>query len=149
MIWTLLYIGSIALVNWGFSTMPGWELLWSAVVGFVFVLRVMVQRRYGHEVLLAMLVAAVLSYITADPFVAMASVIAFTVSELIDWLIYSWTKRPLADRVLLSSAVSVPVDSVVFLGLIGLLVPQLVAMQIISKFAAALVVWAGLKWRTT
>jgi uncharacterized PurR-regulated membrane protein YhhQ (DUF165 family) len=145
--WVIAYVGSIALVNWGFSTMPGWELLWSAVVGFVFVLRDLVQRRYGHKVLLAMLVAAGLSYLTADPFVATASVAAFLVSEAADWLVYTWTKRPLADRVLLSSAVSVPLDSLVFLGLIGLLIPQLIAVQIVSKFAAALVVWAGLKVR--
>lgn len=145
--WVVAYVGSIALVNWGFSYFPGWELFWSAVVGFVFILRDLVQRRYGHKVLLAMLAAAGLSYLTADPFVATASVAAFLVSEGVDWAVYTWTKKPLAERVFLSSAVSVPIDSAVFLGLIGLLVPQLFFTQVISKMAAACMVWAGLKWR--
>jgi hypothetical protein len=36
-------------------------------------------------------------------------------SETIDWLIYSLTKRPFADRVLISVAFSAPVDTACFL----------------------------------
>jgi queuosine precursor transporter len=56
-----------------------------------------------------------------DPFIAVASVSAFLVSETADWIVYTVTKRPLRDRILASSAVSSPLDSVVFLGLIGFL----------------------------
>lgn len=37
------------------------------------------------------------------------------VSETIDWLVYSLTRRPFADRVLLSTCASAPIDSAVFL----------------------------------
>jgi uncharacterized PurR-regulated membrane protein YhhQ (DUF165 family) len=40
-----------------------------------------------------MLAALVLSYITSDPSIALASATAFAVSECIDWLVFSITKR--------------------------------------------------------
>jgi uncharacterized PurR-regulated membrane protein YhhQ (DUF165 family) len=149
-IYVLLYIGSIAAINFGFSQWHDNEVISLALstgIGGVFILRDLVQRRYGHGVLLAMLAAVAVSYLTSDPYVATASALAFLVSEAADWAVYTVTKRPLSDRVLLSSAVSVPLDTVVFLGVLGLLIPQLIAVQIASKFGAALVVWGGLKWR--
>ena len=145
---TLLYIALIVLVNWGFTVVPLIKLadgtLWpplSLVVGFIFVVRDFAQREIGHRVLLAMLVGAVLSYIMANPFVAVASAAAFAVSELADWLVYSVTKRPLSQRILLSSLLGTPIDSAVFLGGIGLLSPAGVAVMTASKMAGALVVW--------
>ena len=118
-------------------------------MGVVFIARDFCQRAIGHWCLAAMVVAGLLSWWMADPFVALASVAAFAVAELADWCVYTVTKRPLADRILLSSAISTPLDSVVFLGMIGALSPELVGYQIASKMAAAVVVWAGLRmvWR--
>jgi uncharacterized PurR-regulated membrane protein YhhQ (DUF165 family) len=58
----------------------------------VFILRDMVQTRFGHGALVAMLAALVLSYITSEPSIALASATAFFVSELIDWLVFSITR---------------------------------------------------------
>ena len=145
---TLLYIALIVLVNWGFTVVPLIKLadgtLWppiSLIVGFIFVARDFAQREIGHRVLLAMLAGAVLSYIMANPVVAVASAAAFAVSELADWLVYSVTKRPLSQRILLSSLLGTPIDSAVFLGGIGLLSPAGVAVMTASKMAGALVVW--------
>jgi hypothetical protein len=58
----------------------------------------MVQTRFGHGAIVAMLAALVLSYITSDrpsPW----PVPAFAVSECIDWLVFSITKRPLRPPV--------------------------------------------------
>jgi uncharacterized PurR-regulated membrane protein YhhQ (DUF165 family) len=150
MYWTIAYVASIAFINWGFSQFHDNEIISLALstgIGGVFILRDLVQRRIGHKVLLAMLAAVLVSYLTSDPYVATASALAFLVSEAVDWLVYTVTKRPLSDRILFSSAFSVPADTVVFLGVLGLLAPQLIAVQIASKFGAALVVWGGLKWR--
>ena len=145
---TLLYIALIVLVNWGFTVVPLIKLadgtLWppiSLIVGFIFVARDFAQREIGHRVLLAMLAGAALSYWMANPFVAAASAAAFAVSELADWLVYSVTKRPLSQRILLSSLLGTPIDSAVFLGGIGLLSPAGVAVMTASKMAGALVVW--------
>jgi queuosine precursor transporter len=109
----------------------------SLIVGFVLILRDMAQREVGHYVLIAMLAAGVITYVMVDPFIAVASVSAFLVSETADWIVYTVTKRPLRDRILASSAVSSPLDSVVFLGLIGFLSPASFILQTLSKFAGA------------
>jgi uncharacterized PurR-regulated membrane protein YhhQ (DUF165 family) len=77
----------------------------------VLVLRDLAQRSWGHRTLALMLVAALLSYLLGSPRFALA----FLISETIDWLVYSLTKRPFADRVLISVAFSAPVDTACFL----------------------------------
>ena len=77
------------------------------------------QREIGHRVIGAMMIGALLSYYLADPFVAVASVVAFLISETADWLVYTWSKRPLPQRIVISSAVGTPLDSAVFLAMIG------------------------------
>ncbi|MGE0650676.1 MAG: VUT family protein [Alphaproteobacteria bacterium] len=145
---TLVYIALIVAVNWGFTViplvkMPGGEM-WpplSLAVGFIFVVRDFAQREIGHRVLLAMLVGAALSYVMAAPYVAIASAAAFLVSELADWLVYTVTRRPLSERILYSSLLGTPVDSVVFLWGIGHLSVTGVAAMTVSKMLGALVVW--------
>ena len=134
-----LYIFSVVLVNYGFSSFSGYEWFWSIVVGTVFITRDYCQR------IGAMAVAGVLSYFMADPYVAIASVSAFAVAEIVDWVVYSLTKRPLADRILVSSAIATPLDTVVFLSILGLLSPSLIGFQVASKMLAAVVIWSMLR----
>jgi queuosine precursor transporter len=145
---TALYIALIVLVNWGFTVvplveMPGGEK-WppmSLVVGLIFVARDYAQREIGHRVIVAMLLAAALSYVMASPFVAVASLSAFLISEFADWAVYSYTRRPFSQRVLLSSLIGTPLDSVVFLAIIGHLSVAGVAAMTISKMLGATAVW--------
>ena len=151
--WVAAYILAIVLVNWLFDALPIVETplgAWppaSIVVGFVLILRDMAQREVGHYVLVAMLAAGVVTWFMVDPFIALASVAAFLVSETADWIVYTVTRRPLRDRILASSAVSSPLDSAVFLGLIGLLSPASFILQTLSKFTGALVIWGILRHR--
>lgn len=145
---TALYIAMIVAVNYGFSVVPLVKLpdgtMWppmSLLVGFVFVVRDFAQREIGHRVLLAMLVGAGLSWLMADPYVAIASATAFLVSEAADWGVYSFTRRPLHQRVLLSSLAGAPLDSAVFLAAIGHLSASGVVTMTASKLAGALIVW--------
>lgn len=144
-VWPIIYVASVVFVNWGFATFPGQEWLWSLIVGSIFITRDFCQRAVGHWCLLAMALAGAISWWMADPFVAIASVAAFAVSETADWLVYTTTKRPLADRVLLSSAISSPLDSAVFLSLIGALSVELVTLQVAAKLTAALIVYILLR----
>jgi len=146
--YTILYVVLIVAVNWAFTVVPLVQLpggaSWPPVallVGFVFVARDFAQREIGHRVLLAMLAGVVLSYFMADPFVAAASAAAFLVSELVDWAVYSFTRRPLSERVLYSSLLGAPVDSAMFLGGIGILTPLGVVAMTISKLLGAILVW--------
>jgi len=146
--YTVLYIALIVAVNYGFTVtplvaLPGGEK-WppmSLIVGFVFVARDFAQREIGHRVIIAMLAAGALSYVMANPFVAAASVAAFLISEFADWAVYSFTGRTFAQRVLLSSAVGTPLDSVVFLAMIGHLSATGVIAMTASKMLGALAVW--------
>jgi len=145
---TLLYVALIVAVNYGFSVVPLVKLpdgtMWpplSLVVGFIFVARDFAQREVGHRVLLAMLIGAALSYVMADPYVAVASTAAFLVSELADWLVYSLTKRPLNQRIIYSSLLSAPLDSAVFLFGIGHFSTVAVLTMTASKLVGAVIVW--------
>ncbi|WP_028695268.1 VUT family protein [Pseudomonas cremoricolorata] len=147
MLFLIAYISSVVLINFAFSSAPHLDVIWSAWGGLVFILRDMVQTRYGHGALLAMLVALVLSYITSEPAIALASATAFFLSELIDWLVFSITRRPLRDRLWLSSALSIPVDTFIFFGMIGALTPAVVGTAMASKFAGVSAVWLAMSWR--
>ena len=144
---TAFYIILIVLVNWGFTVVPLIPILgemfppMSLAVGLIFVLRDFAQREIGHKVIGVMLIGGLLSYFMADPFVAIASVTAFLISESADWGIYTWTKKPFAQRILISSIVSTPIDSAVFLAMIGHFSILAVVLMTISKMIGALIVW--------
>lgn len=153
---TALYIALIVAVNYAFTVVPLVELpdgtMWPPValaVGFVFVMRDFAQREIGHKVLLAMLVGVVISYFMASPFVATASAAAFLISELVDWAVYTYTKRPLSQRILYSSLLGTPVDSAVFLAILGIISPAGVAAMTASKLLGAFLVWWIIRRRET
>lgn len=143
MTWTALYVASVAFVNWLFTAVPlvttPWGDRWSVgsiVVGAIFIVRDYAQRAVGHWVLLATLAGIALSYAMADPHVATASAAAFAASELSDYAVYTFTRRPFADRVVLSSAIAVPIDTLVFLFGIGGLTATGFAVMCLSKLIA-------------
>ncbi len=145
---TAIYVVLIVLVNWLFTVVPLVELpggtMWppvALVVGFVFVARDFAQREIGHWVLAAMAVGVIISYFMASPQVALASAVAFAVSELADWAVYTFTGRPLSERILYSSIIGTPIDSVVFLSMVGFFSVAGAAAMTASKLLGALIVW--------
>lgn len=151
--WTTAYIGAVVAINWLFVVVPMVPVLGTMfppvmlVVGFVFVFRDFAQREIGHWVVIAMLVAGGISYFMSAPVVALASVTAFLISEAIDWAVYTFTRKPLSQRILLSSAVAVPVDTIVFLQMVGFFDWTVVALVSAAKMLGALVFWAVLNRR--
>lgn len=149
----LLYVASVVLLNIGFSYVPmiptaiGMLSPMAVVAGLVFVIRDFAQRKAGHLVLVAMVAATVLSYILADPYVATASAIAFAVSEIADYLVYSFTKRPFHERILISSFISTPVDTVVFLFGINSFTIGTFVLMVGAKLIAAFAIWGSYKVR--
>ncbi|MEM9938189.1 MAG: VUT family protein [Pseudomonadota bacterium] len=85
------------------------------VTGLVFVVRDFVQREMKQKVLVCMAFAIGWSFFYAWPVIALASGIAFAVSEFFDWLLFTFTKYRLSTRILLSSAVAAPIDTSIFL----------------------------------
>ena len=153
--WTTAYIGAVVAINWLFVVVPMVPVLGTMfppvmlVVGFVFVFRDFAQREIGHWVVIAMLVAGGISYFMSAPVVALASVTAFLISEAIDWAVYTFTRKPLSQRILVSSAVAVPVDTIVFLQMVGFFDWTAVALVSAAKMLGALVFWFVLRNRET
>lgn len=169
--YTLVYILLIPFVNWSFTWAPMWELLpgWAfnpvtIVTGLVLVVRDFAQREVGHEVLIAMFIALALTALFAGKELAVASGLAFLISEMVDWAMYTFTKYRLSTRVVLSSALAAPLDTTLFLmgaeklreaqlaaGQLDAMAPQLtlpnVTMSIIGKMFGALVIWWLLRRR--
>ena len=150
--YTIAYLASIVMVNLAFTYLPMIDLpfdqhipIGTFLVGFIFVIRDFAQREIGAGVYAAMLIGVIISYVMADPFVAVASALAFGVSELIDALVFTYTKKPMRDRVLLSSAVSTPVDSIVFLSVLGFFNVLGVVIMVAIKMLGAVIVWRMLK----
>ncbi|MCA0432630.1 MAG: VUT family protein [Proteobacteria bacterium] len=154
------YVAAIVLVNWLFApsqlvegvtqwTTASWGTFYLAnlVVGFVFVLRDYAQREIGHKILLATLVAGIITYFMVDPTIALASITAFVLSELADWAVYSFWKKPLQQRILVSSLIAVPLDTFAFQHLANYLTPAAFTTEVASKAIGVLLVWYLLKLR--
>lgn len=118
---TLAYIACIVLINTLFARVPLVPMYhaefspmdWAC--GVLYILRDFAQQEIQHRVAYAMLIGGAISYYFAAPSIAVASISAFLVAETIDWLLYTITKRPFSQRLLLSAGVSSPVDTFVFL----------------------------------
>jgi hypothetical protein len=147
----IAYVAAVVGVNIGFSYVPMIETVlgmfspMAVIVGAIFVLRDFAQRRAGHFVLVAMFLAAILSYLLAAPQVAIASVLAFATSEIVDYFVYTLTKRPFRERVVISSLVSTPIDTFVFLTGIAGFSWSTFTLMIFSKMIAAGYIWAHYK----
>ena len=148
MIYAIMYILSVVSVNIAFSFVPLLQLpggeFWSPVsliVGFTFVIRDYAQREIGHWVLPAMLLGGLVSGVMADAGVALASVCAFLVGEFLDWAVYTYTGRSFSQRILLSSALSTPVDSAVFLFMVGIFSVPGVLFMTAGKMVGAVIVY--------
>jgi uncharacterized PurR-regulated membrane protein YhhQ (DUF165 family) len=148
---TIGYILSVVLINVGFvyvPLIPFYDTMYppmSIIVGIIFILRDYAQREIGHKVIGAMVVGAILSYVMANPFIAVASFVAFMISELTDWGVYTFTGKPLHERILISSLASTPVDSAVFLLMIGQFSMLACITMFASKMLAALAIYFYLR----
>jgi|TARA_R110000824_G_scaffold372511_1_gene562655 uncharacterized PurR-regulated membrane protein YhhQ (DUF165 family) len=139
--YAVIYIATVVAINMAFAYIPPIVLfdgtiftIGSVVAGLVFVARDFAQREVGHKVVLLLMAAAgLLSYLLADPFVAIASITAFAISELSDYIVYSKYKGDFNKRVVVSSLVSVPIDTAVFLAIISHLSALSFAVMCVSK----------------
>ncbi|MEM9739862.1 MAG: VUT family protein [Pseudomonadota bacterium] len=128
-LWAFIYFLTIPFLNWSFGVVSSIQIFpesaffsngvelhpLTLVTGLVFVFRDFVQRKMGQWVLVVMALAIAWSFYYAWPVIALASGIAFAVSETVDWLLFTFTKYKLSTRILLSSALASPVDTTVFL----------------------------------
>lgn len=157
--WTLIYIGLIPTINTLFLYVPtlplpdgGHFTPLSVLVGLVLVFRDFCQREIGHYVFIPLLIATGITFGMAGPEIAIASCGAFFISECVDWAVYSFTKKPLSERVMLSSLIAAPIDTIVFMYGASLVIENFMhlstlVVMIVSKLTGAYVVYRLLKRR--
>ncbi len=155
--WAAVYVGLMPLINWSFGAVPtaaipeafggGAFQPLAIVTGLVLVVRDFAQREMKHWVWGAMITGLILSMLTSWIVVVFASAAAFLISETVDWAVYTFSKRPLSQRILLSSTVSAPLDQMVFIWLASQIPSQegifawgTILTGIASKLLGALVV---------
>lgn len=109
------------------------------MVGLALVLRDYVQEHFGTKwSIAAITLGAVLSYFLADPFIALASFVAFATSELFDFAVYTYVrKKDRALAIAASGIVGSILDSAVFL-FIAFQSLAYIEGQIIGKIAISL-----------
>lgn len=137
------YLGSIVAANWLTAhyglTPVGFGLVATAgtyMAGLAFVARDAVQDTAGRAwALSALIVGAALSWELASPQLAVASAVAFGLSELADMAVYTpLRKRGYVRAAVASNLVGSVVDTLVFLWLAGFgLAPLIVAGQLVGK----------------
>lgn len=153
--WTSVYVALMPLINWSFAAVPTFPIAealgggqfqpLAIVTGLVLVARDFTQREIGHRVLGAMFIGLALSTLTSWLTIVVASGAAFLISETVDWAVYTLSRRPLSQRIMISSALSAPLDQTVFIWLASFVVPGIFAWGtvltgIASKLIGAAVV---------
>lgn len=160
MIWLVLYIATIFAANWAIETFGlvpvGLGLMAPAGVYFVgaaFTFRDLAHEAVGRKlIVLAIVIGAGLSALVSPTF-ALASAVAFLVSELADFAVYTpLRKRGWLRAVALSNAVGLVLDSILFLwlafGSLEFLAGQVVGKTWMTVLAIGLL-WAGRAvWRS-
>ena len=118
------------------------------MVGAALVLRDQVQEHLGTRwSLVGILFGAILSYLLADPFIALASIVAFGISELVDFAAYTYLrKRGRALAVAVSGLVGAIMDSIAFLyiafGSLAYVEGQIFGKLVVSLLAAIVIKYA-------
>lgn len=150
---TIAYIVLILLLNSIFSYIPNLHIFGQELsaadflVGLIYVSRDFTQREIKHWVILAMLIGCGLSFGLAEEQAAIASLGAFAAGEFIDWGIFTFTGRPLSQRILWSSLISAPIDSYVNLYLLHQFNWLGMAVMCVVKALGVLALWYAWRWR--
>ena len=145
-IWGVLYLLSILLGNafviwFGIVTIAGLTFPAGVVwIGLTFSFRDFVQRYWGDWATWSWMIAASVITLFFNVDIALASMMAFFVSESLDWFFFKILKRSFVSRIIWSNLVSCSVDSLVFVLLaFGPIWPAIVGQAII-KYLSGLIV---------
>jgi len=149
--WSIGHVGTVC--SDGVCVVPVWPgvyapsgVLW---IGAALWLRDEVQRRCGKGPVVAGIVAgALLSFLFAPPFIAIASAVAFGTSELLDFAVYTRVTHRYGHvaAIGVSNTLGAAVDSAAFL-LIAFGSLAFMEGQVLGKLEMSLLAMAVVAWR--
>lgn len=148
--------GVWAINQFGIVPILGTDLMAPAavyVVGVTLVLRDLLQDAAGKRAAIVAIVVGAAASALLNPGLALASGVSFLVAEALDFLVYTPVREHLGRvrGVLISNAVSIPVDSFLFLtmafGSLAFFPGQVVGKAAGTLFAVALMILVGLRSR--
>ena len=111
-------------------------------VGLTFSFRDLAQRYWGDfKIWTFMLIATVITFVLNQD-VALASVVSFGISEIIDWSIFTKFKnKTILWRIMISNLISTPIDSTLFIVLcFNAVIWSAIIGQAIVKYMSSLLV---------
>lgn len=157
--WTYLYLFLIPFINWAYAAVPTiplpdhgeWTPL-AIVTGLVLVVRDFAQREIGHWIFIPLIIGLAISFKMAPAEIALASAVAFGISESVDWGLFTFLKLPLSKRVFISAAIGSPIDTTVFYMMAATAVPGIfniwaIGASILSKLVGCVIVYLLMKNR--
>jgi len=111
------------------------------LAGMTFILRDSLQDVAGKRWTLAAIAAgAALSFLVSDPFIALASAVAFGLSEVADLAVYTpLRKRGYIRAAIASNIVGAIVDTIAFLWIAGFPIADAILGQMVGKLAVTAV----------
>jgi len=119
-IWAILYLLSILLGNFAvdyFGIVKVYGLVFPAgavLIGLTFSFRDFAQQYWGVWKIWIFIIIATFITLFMNWHIAIASVSAFLISEFVDWLIFTITKKDFIHRIWISNTFSTPIDSIIF-----------------------------------
>lgn len=150
----IFYLAGIVLANitvhiLGIVTILGITFPAGAVfVGLTFSFRDMLQAKHGKWGCWKWMGVALLLTLAFNPGLAVASGVAFIISEAIDWAIFTFSNRPFNQRIILSNLFGTPVDSLVFVCLaFGWNWPAIWGQTLVKMVSSLFVLWMKPKAR--
>ncbi len=144
---TFSYMTTIVLLNILFVKLPGFNAFGDTlsiadlIVGVIYIIRDLAQREIQHRILIVMLLGTIISFLLSDPTIAMASACGFATGEGCDWLLFSYTGKPLSQRLIISSLASIPLDTWVFLAVADRLNTTSFIVMTLGKLIGVFLLW--------
>ncbi|MFA7204471.1 MAG: VUT family protein, partial [Candidatus Caldatribacteriota bacterium] len=105
-----ILVDYFGIVHWIGLTFPAGVVM----VGLTFSFRDFVQRYFGKWKIWFFIGIAAFVTLFMNWQLALASVSAFLVSEFVDWLLFTLTKKEFTQRIFISNTLSTPLDSLIF-----------------------------------
>lgn len=145
-VWASAYILSILLANifvgyFGIVKIAGLVFPAGVVwVGLCFSFRDFTQRYWGIWKIWIFIFIATGITLLMNWQIAVASVSAFLISEFVDWLVFTVTKKDFIHRIWISNTLSTPLDSIIFVVLAFGWNWDAIWGQAIIKYASSLLV---------